>query len=189
MTTASTLPSGIARSTSKQSPRCKVNSGNAGILQQQIPIALLQSLHGPLQRRDGLRIQPMRRSAPMKRTAIKRQGQRMKPASKKKAAWNRLYSIELARRFCLFPKCEKCRKAFAREGHHPYGRNGEWTLVFVMLCAACHHEIHFVSPNKAREQGWLCDTIKVSNTEAPAVTEAREWWEQNREALWPFKSV
>lgn len=136
-----------------------------------------------LKRRTGLRRSGFK---PKAKATKWKAGKPLKSQSKKKAIWNRAYSAEKCRR--LSPgnvKCQRCKKRKATDGHHPYGQAGERIMVFVMVCRECHDWAHFEDPRAARAEGWICDSIKIDPIEAPAVTEARQWWEQNKVKLWP----
>lgn len=81
---------------------------------------------------------------------IKRGG-RLKPVSDKKAAWNRKYHAEKARRLEKqrdefgFNFCEYCGVTFKPEeldGHHPNGQAGKNIMIFDLINRNCHDDTH-----------------------------------------------
>jgi len=98
---------------------------------------------------------PLRRKTPLKRSG------RLRPMSKDKAAWNRLYVEEKRKRYEAqtadhgFNFCEHCNKPTqSLDPHHTQSRRNENILVFMLICRTCHDWIH-AHPNAARELGLL----------------------------------
>lgn len=85
----------------------------------------------------------------------------LRPVSAKRAVWLRKYSAALKAAIDAQmtqhggTRCARCQQSKPVQGHHPGGRIGERILVFVLLCAECHHHVHFVSPKQARAEGWI----------------------------------
>jgi hypothetical protein len=82
-----------------------------------------------------------------------------RPLTKKQAAINRSYRLLRASYLEAHPACQvrDCSETYGVTVHHIKGR-GRHTLdvaTFMTVCPRCHHWIHFVSPKKAREVGYL----------------------------------
>jgi len=102
------------------------------------------------------------KSSPPKRTPIAKK-------SKKAIAEDAIYMPIRNEYMKEHPVCECCNEVASNEIHHVMGRVGYadkdarprgikllWDKrYFMAVCRACHNEIHFGSPEWAREQGYM----------------------------------
>lgn len=100
---------------------------------------------------------PLRRKTPLRASSNSSKPRpRLASASTKQATRLQAYRQMLAdwqgrqgRRVCA-----ACGTAEGLEAHHPFGRGGDNLFKVVLLCHACHSNVH-AHPDLAYSQGWL----------------------------------